>query len=113
MFTIILFCLILYAILIIIYPIVKGNVFKCSRVGYNEPNIFYVHITLSNKKEGRYSYYGVINREDYANWQEGKRVTIWINSILKKNYGHKLWTIEVADMEILDKNINIPIFSLW
>lgn len=94
--------------LLIVCLLIGLLTYKCTHnenyLYYGNDNYCFVTVQVGSGRSSE-TYYGVITVDDYKRWLDGKEGTIFVNSVINKNYGI---TVNIANITTIDNKGSKP-----
>lgn len=94
--------------LLIVCLLIGLLTYKCTHnenyLYYGNDNYCFVTIQVGSGRSSE-TYNGVITTDDYKRWLDGKEGTIFVNSVINKNYGI---TVSIANITTIDNKGSKP-----
>lgn len=94
--------------LLIVCLLIGLLTYKCTHnenyLYYGNDNYCFVTIQVGSGRSSE-TYNGVITTDDYKRWLDGKEGTIFVNSVINKNYGI---TVNIANITTIDNKGSKP-----
>lgn len=94
--------------LLIVCLLIGLLTYKCTHnenyLYYGNDNYCFVTVQVGSGRSSE-TYYGVITVDDYKRWLDGKEGTIFVNSVINKNYGI---TVSIANITTIDNKGSKP-----
>ena len=84
------------------FDIYYNTIGKEKLIGYNDNNYYYINAIVGSGR-AETSYFGVVTKEDYNKWKNGESGTLWINKLLKEDYGYRINVDKITSIIIYDK----------
>lgn len=75
---------------------------------YENQKVYCVQV-ITGSGRAKSSYFGVISEEDYRKWENGESGSVWINKLMKENYGTKLNINGISSIIIYNKDDFLPL----
>lgn len=74
---------------------------------YNNDDYYYVNVIVGSGRTQSF-YFGAITKDEYNDWADGKIGTVWVNKLLKENYGNRINIDSITSIMIYDKDDLLP-----
>lgn len=73
----------------------------------NNDDYYYVNVIVGSGRTQSF-YFGAITKDEYNDWADGKIGTVWVNKLLKENYGNRINIDSITSIVIYDKDDLLP-----